>query len=73
MQCKCGYNDIRALAIDHVNGGGNKHRTQLGRRGGGEFYRWLVMNGYPEGYQVLCMCCQFIKKIENQEHTPLIN
>jgi hypothetical protein len=35
--------------------------------GGLEFYRWLIKNNYPEGYQTLCMNDQFIKKAENKE------
>lgn len=64
--CKrCGFDDIRALSIDHVNGGGNKHRRELGKSATGSwFYRWLVKNGFPEGFQVLCMNCQFIKRHE---------
>lgn len=57
---KCGFSDIRALSIDHIDGKGVEHRKSL-RRGGVPFYKWLVDNGYPEGYQTLCMNCQFIK------------
>jgi len=63
MKCaKCGFDDIRALSIDHMNGGGNEHRKKCGN-----FYTWLRNNNYPEGFQVLCMNCQFIKKQENRE------
>lgn len=66
--CKCGFNDIRALSIDHINGGGNLHRRELfGKNAGGQFYNWLRNNGYPTGFQVLCMNCQFIKRHENKE------
>ncbi len=64
---KCGFDDLRALTIDHINGGGHKERKQLGKgmdRGGMTFYRWLRKNGYPEGYQTLCMNCQFIKQVK---------
>src|SRR5208283_3808686 len=27
---KCGFIDIRALSIDHINSGGTKHRKELG-------------------------------------------
>ena len=57
---KCGMDDIRALTIDHINGGGYKHRKIL-RLSGNMFYRWLKRNKYPLGYQTLCMNCQFIK------------
>ncbi len=60
---RCGFKDIKALSIDHINGGGNKHRRKIKN-----FYYWLRKNNFPEGYQVLCMNCQFIKKIEEDEH-----
>jgi hypothetical protein len=66
--CKqCGFSDLRALSIDHINGGGLKHRRLLGISGGSGFYHWLKRNNYPEGYQVLCMNCQYIKKETNKE------
>jgi hypothetical protein len=59
-----GARDIHALSIDHINGGGCQHRRQLGYI---NFYKWLEKNGYPEGFRVLCMSCQYIKKSENKE------
>lgn len=62
---RCGFGDIRALSIDHINGGGNRHRKEIGR--GNSFWRWLKKNNYPSGFQILCMNCQFIKRYENKE------
>ena len=62
----CGFNDIRALSIDHINGGGEKARREAGVSGDG-FYRWLIKNNFPDGLQVLCMNCQFIKRHTNNE------
>ena len=60
---KCGFDDIRALSIDHIDGGGGKHRRSLGTQGWSRsFYVWLRKQGYPEGYQTLCMNCQWIKQ-----------
>ena len=59
-KCSCGFSDMRALTIDHIHGGGRKERQKL-RKIGATFYRWLQVQGYPEGYQILCMNCQFIK------------
>lgn len=62
-QCAiCGFSDIRALEIDHINGGGQKHRRETGLHGGGSFYRWLKQQGYPEGFRVLCRNCNWIVK-----------
>ena len=67
MKCaRCYFSDIRALSIDHINGGGRKQEKEL-RKIGTILYRWLPKNNFPEGYQVLCLNCQFIKRLENKE------
>jgi len=59
----CGESRLDCLSIDHINGNGNKHRKEILKVGGGiHFYRWLVKNGFPEGYRTLCMNDQFIEK-----------
>lgn len=66
LQCqRCGFNDVRALSIDHTEGGGHQHRRSIG--GQECFYYWLKRNGFPPGFQVLCMNCQFIKRDERHE------
>jgi len=67
---KCGFSDIRALSIDHIEGNGAEHRKML-RRGGLSFYKWLAQNGFPSGYQTLCMNCQWIKSYKRD--IPLSN
>ena len=64
---KCGFNDIRALSIDHINGGGNRQKRELNITGT-EMYRWLKKNNYPDGFQTLCHNCQWIKRDENHEY-----
>ena len=54
----CGTTD--RLTIDHVNGDGDEHRARVG--GGWAIYRWLVRNGFPEGFQTLCRPCNASKK-----------
>lgn len=44
---KCGFSDIRALCLDHINGGGTKESRKGGTR---ELYRRLRREGYPNGY-----------------------
>ena len=56
----CGYDKIKALSIDHIEGGGTQHRRQIG--GGGRFYWWLRKNGFPEGYDTVCMNCNWLRK-----------
>lgn len=48
------------LCIDHKNGGGNKHRKEIGID---RLYRWLRANGYPKGFQVLCHNCNHAKHV----------
>lgn len=52
----CGETKKPFLTIDHIDGGGTKHRKEM--KGGGCFtYRWIVKNGFPAGFQVLCFNC----------------
>jgi hypothetical protein len=67
LYVKCGFSDINALSIDHINGGGSRHRRELSISSGSSFYRWLEINDFPEGFQTLCMNCQYTKKKENKE------
>jgi hypothetical protein len=65
----CSWTDSNALSIDHINNDGAKHLRELagkrGRRFGGRcFYRWLIKNNFPEGYQILCMNHQWVKRAE---------
>jgi hypothetical protein len=65
MICNCcGENNFENLTIDHIYGGGNKHRLEIFgyKTGGSAFYFWLIMNGFPNGYQVLCKKCNSSKR-----------
>lgn len=48
----CGEAEQSFLSIDHVNG-----YDGLGPRKSTPLYRWLKKNGYPAGFQLLCMNC----------------
>lgn len=64
---RCGFNDRRALQIDHVNGGGSKERKEKGFKQ--EFHKH-VLNSFIKGenrYQLLCANCNWIKRFENNE------
>lgn len=66
---RCGYDDPRALTIDHVNQDGYKQRNSQGRRlSGTKLYKWLRVNNYPPGFRTLCMNCQFIVYNEHKSN-----
>ncbi len=46
----------------HINGGGSKHRKELGLIGRA-FYAWLVHNNFPSGFQTLCHNCNQAKSL----------
>lgn len=59
---------IEFLTINHMQGGGTKHRARLGGKriagggvthGGHLTYAWLRRNNFPPGYNVLCWNCQW--------------
>lgn len=57
----CGENEEAFLSIDHVNGGGTAHRKEIRVSSGKTFYRWLINNNFPDGFQTLCMNCNVAK------------
>jgi hypothetical protein len=58
----CGETEIAFLTIDHINGGGRRHVAKKGVGGGIGLYRWLIRNNFPDGFQVLCMNCNFARR-----------
>lgn len=55
LSCDCCGEDIyEFLTIDHINGGGNKHRKEIGQS---VIYKWLIDNNFPEGFRTLCYNC----------------
>lgn len=56
----CGEDGAIFLAIDHIGGGGSRHRKSLGAMGS-NFYKWLRREKFPKGYQTLCSNCNWAK------------
>lgn len=56
----CGEGTLLFLSLDHINGGGGKHRQETG---GGGFYSWLRRHNYPAGFRVLCHNCNLGRQI----------
>lgn len=68
--CAC-CGTTEQLTIDHINGDGAEHRRQMyghrpkykaGFEGSASFYRWLIKQGFPPGYQTLCRGCNSSKR-----------
>jgi len=73
MKCSlCDIDDMDILSIDHIDGDGHSERIKLfGRRCGGDMYKHLIDNNFPDGYRVLCRNCNWkeylLKKDGNVE------
>jgi len=59
--CMCGESRFDCLDLDHVhNDGGEKHRSKKYSNTGTSWYRKLIKEK-PDGLQVLCRNCNWIK------------
>lgn len=64
---RCGFDDKRALQIDHINGGG------YAARGGNKGYTYTYLKAIladpniKENYQILCANHNWIKRVEQNE------
>lgn len=64
---RCGFDDVRALQIDHVNGNGPSDRKRFS--GTYTFYKYVAESENPfTEYQLLCANCNWIKRCENREY-----
>lgn len=65
---RCGYNDFRALEIDHVNGNGRKEMTSFGKPD--KMYLFYYRNPIiaKQKLQVLCANCNMIKRYELKQY-----
>lgn len=61
---RCGFNDLRALQIDHVHGGGTRETKA---KGAGSRLYYRVLRDTVGKYQLLCANCNWIKRAENNE------
>jgi 5-methylcytosine-specific restriction endonuclease McrA len=59
----CGETEIDFLTMDHVNNDGAQHRrdAKIGKRGGGDIWRYVRDNNYPPDFQILCFNCNYSK------------
>ena len=70
MNCNnCGQDHREFLCIDHIDDSGADHRREIGE-GGDRVYMYIIRNKFPEGYQVLCNNCNFLKQYIKVQNTP---
>src|SRR3990167_7141937 len=64
--CICGFDDFRALQIDHINGGGIK---EIRKVNGTVYINNVIKSVLNEEnkYQLLCANCNWIKRDTNKE------
>ncbi len=62
----CPESRLGALCLDHVNGGGTKHRASDNGVRGHAVYNWVKKRGYPKEFQVLCHNCNFRKSLPTE-------
>lgn len=53
----CGESEFMFLALDHIEGKGNKHRKEIK----GNMCQWAKKNNYPPIFQILCHNCNSAK------------
>lgn len=62
----CGFNDRRALQVDHIDGGGTYERNVVFKNGCNSYWRH-VLDDTTGKYQLLCANCNSIKRHVNRE------
>jgi hypothetical protein len=67
----CGETESKFLTLDHMNNDGAAFRKAVyrknkrGNTAGYHTYYWLARNGFPSGFQVLCMNCNYGKRMND--------
>jgi hypothetical protein len=67
----CGFDDIRALELDHILDNGKEHRKKV-RKWGQNFYHYLIKTNFKDDksypMQVLCSNCNSIKEYNRRKN-----
>jgi len=70
-KCKrCGFQDIRALQVDHINGGGYQEIKNISSKQRHQLVLESVKNKENK-YQLLCANCNWIKRYEDKASKEL--
>src|ERR1019366_5403389 len=67
---RCGYDDARALQLDHVHSNPTEARGQYGRGSTGLYLAVLKGIKPQADYQCLCANCNMIKRLECPVESP---
>lgn len=59
----CGITDKRVLDVDHINDDGKRQRAEVNNN----LTWWIVKNKFPEGFQILCRNCNWIKELNKRQ------
>ncbi len=65
--CKCGFDDPRALQVDHVFGGGNKERSLVKSNLSAKALAKKIEQFRQGKTQLLCANCNWIKRVTHHE------
>lgn len=57
----CGETRVAFLTLDHIGGGGNRHRAAMKEERNTDIYTWVKKRRFPPGFQVLCMNCNWAR------------
>jgi len=61
LKCACcGVKGLEFLTVDHIYGRDNLPEDEKDLYGK-DLYRWLSLNDFPSGFQILCWNCNFAK------------
>jgi hypothetical protein len=50
--------------MDHINNDGAEQRRKLGQL---NLVHWVIKNNFPDGFQILCRNCNWLKELERRE------
>ncbi|OHA07273.1 MAG: hypothetical protein A2934_03205 [Candidatus Sungbacteria bacterium RIFCSPLOWO2_01_FULL_47_10] len=65
----CGFNNVKALQIDHKIGGGTKEMKQMKGEYFFRIYKKMLLDPkeFSKKYQLLCANCNWLKRYKNNE------
>lgn len=59
----CGESNKKFLTLDHINNDGAAHRKLIKHNDGRAMFIWIMKNGFPPIFQILCYNCNCGKNV----------